>query len=654
MSSRPPRNLSPRRASRPGEASARRAGATSLVGLALLALALSAVANGRSTVSGSSSTGTGPCSAALGCQVVEAGVFSCDNSSIAQALARSPLTEIRLVVGSHAENVAIADRDLRVIGGYASCEAARDGVRGAPGATSLINSGGSAQPTVNITAGSATPRLVVLDSVAITGTDGAAQGALRVVGLAGQGIGSMLHVQLLRARVHDNVATLGGGAYVRDALLQIIDSRIEGNEALQRGGGVYCLQGRVRLATVLAAVSDNRALTSGGGMHLDGCDASVHGGGGNYFSPAQRGGVLRNTVSIGSGGGIHASNGSYVEVGVNQNPGGLVANLDDNRANALDAGGDQGGGALFLTGAGTRANITNATLDGNSAGSATPAGGAQPSSGGAVYARDGATLEIVRAGTADAVCDPALVSGHYRGLCTRLVSNKANGPGGAVRGFNATLLIDGGYLTNNAARNGALIDVAGGGTLRLESSLLARNAGFLGENSLRHVVNVDAGQATLRSLTFTANEPTLSTIGQGIATVDIRGVLVDDMRWPAPPALGYDLSAPPIVACLQAHESASFPASAVRSQTGFANWSQAQRDALDVHLVNDAGGFSDMLDACTASELAGTGVVTPDADLQARGVDATDVPDLGTNAVFDVGLDEFVAIELFADGFESP
>ena len=77
------------------------------------------------------------CSAGLGCRVVGPGGGACDFPTVQQAVAANA-SEIRVVSGIYAENVSIADRNIVISGGFASCADAANGVDGAAGARSTI------------------------------------------------------------------------------------------------------------------------------------------------------------------------------------------------------------------------------------------------------------------------------------------------------------------------------------------------------------------------------------------------------------------------------------------------------------------------------------------------------------------------------------
>lgn len=586
-----------------------------------------------------------PCQAAFGCQVVDPTAPGCDNATVAEALTRTPLSEIRVVAGTSTENVAIADRTLLVTGGFASCAAARAGT--APEATSTLQAADAGQPVLVVTASGSSDRLVQLNRLAITGVDGAAQGALRIAGPAGGGRVSPLRVSMTGSRVHGNVATLGGGVWLRDAQLSLVESRIEGNEALQRGGGVHCLAGTVELASLRSAVADNLALTGGGGLYLDDCTLAVRGGSDNAIPFAERGGVRNNVATLGSGGGIHATGASDVTLGREVDDLQRSVELVGNRANALDGGGGLGGGGLYLAG-GSHALVTNTLIADNRAGSDTPADAAPASVGGGIAVTGGSRLETTRPGN----CLRNWVFGHYDGLCTRISENVASGAGGALYAHGSYVFLEFAMVANNRSGDGGVVDVTASLYTTVDTVLLGRNRHFSGPRGAKYAVQVTSGNALVRSSTITDNENSLASIGQGIANVEIRAVLIDDIEPPLPPALMFDSSAPPQVFCLHAHEAASFPATAVNSRVADPGWSLEQRNTFDVHLVADGTTRSPMIDACSFAQAEGPWGLFADADREARGYTRGIIPiDAGP---VDVGLDEYVPMALFADGFETP
>lgn len=610
---------------------------------ALLAGCMPATASAAPSVAeGSVEPGSGTCSTVLGCHVVNPGFFDCDNSSITQALTRTPLAEIRVVAGSSAENVTISDRSLALVGGYASCADARAGVANPAGTYTTIDSGGSGLPTLRINNTTASPRLVALRNLVVSGTDGAAQGGLRIDGTRDGGGGLTLVVAARRLVVTDNVATNGGGVHLRDATLNLLDDiHVFGNTASQRGGGIHCQDATLSLQRA-STVSNNTALLDGGGVYADNCIVELSGGlsGSVVWSES---GLLRNLSELGSGGGLWAGGGSRVTIGNTDYADDNTSFISHNRANAFDGGlGALGGGGVYATGLGTEVLIRNTEFVGNHAGGeALP--GAAASVGGAIAASTDASVRIERPGRCRSSDEPA----RYDGLCTRFIANSASGDGAAIHVFNATLAASGVDLQDQVGGAGGVLHFAGSGHKTVDTALLTHSTSFDATRMLRYAIRIESGNATLRSLTIADNDYTLAGIGSGIAGVDLRAVLVDDIRAPALPGLDWDSSAPPAAACVHLPDGSTLPPAALLSFTDAGGgWGAGQRDARDYRLKYNAF----QVDACSTAQYSAFDPAQPDSDRQTRGFDAGEIDSGGP---VDVGMDEFVPSDIFRDGFEA-
>ncbi|MEM9303597.1 MAG: hypothetical protein AAGE01_15875 [Pseudomonadota bacterium] len=181
---------------------------------------------------------------------------ACDFASLTEALARTEpglRYEIRLLdqqVHQYRDNAVVDARTLVVRGGWESCS---DDARRVPGGRSIIRSGTGG--TVLSIAGDGVPRstrvlLVDIDVVgARTAVDG---GGLRISGGA--------TATLLRTRLRDNSALIGGGVLIegRNTRARLGEGFVVSGNRAQLAGGIRCQQG----ATILledGVIEGNRA-----------------------------------------------------------------------------------------------------------------------------------------------------------------------------------------------------------------------------------------------------------------------------------------------------------------------------------------------------------------------------------------------------------
>ena len=234
-------------------------------------------------------------------------------------------------------------------------------LRGAGAEHTVLDGGGRPTPTVLIV-GPAT----VLD-LTVTGGAGLVGGGIRVasgrervvldglivrdnVAEEGGGIAAESPLVVYDSEIRDNRATLGAGVLARGAELDLVRSRIHGNVA-EHGGGLW-LQGQAWLDTT--AIDDNLA-TQGGGVWLEGD-------------------LLGSNATIGEnratrGGGVYGS-GSLTAVAVTDNAsdeaGGIWASaalvleevdLTRNTATVGDGGGMVAAAPVRATGGSIRDNL---------------------------------------------------------------------------------------------------------------------------------------------------------------------------------------------------------------------------------------------------------------------------------------------------------
>lgn len=179
--------------------------------------------------------------------------------------------------------------------------------------------------------------------------------------------------------VGNHAARNGGGLYVSgesEVLLEpaiLIESRplIDGNQAGERGGGIYCtnVDGERPDITMTAGLIHGNSAWRGGGLLLRSCDAAVFASGPEQGIQNNLAEVTESDQASPDGGGIRVElNGSLILDGGNRDhsPADQPIYLTGNRS----IGG--GAGAALLQGFGAEAHFTDVWIVGNSA-SASPA-----------------------------------------------------------------------------------------------------------------------------------------------------------------------------------------------------------------------------------------------------------------------------------------
>ncbi len=435
------------------------------------------------------------------CRVVGSGGGLCDFPTVQQAVAANA-TEIRVVSGVYAENVSVADRNLVVSGGFASCADAANGVGGVAGARSTIAP--ASGRALQVQQGGTGAMALALNHLVLSGTIGADGGALRIAGNAALATRNVV-VTLDDTVVRDSAANgaRGGGIAVQDADLNLLRSEVSANVAT-RGGGLYCLRAVVFLddhPTTLgsaAAGGGNQAVLQGGGAWLDqGCSLDLRG-------------VITNNVAGLDGGGVYVAAGGALYVGAST--GNNLAAIVANAANTGDVSGGHGGGAVFASGIGAQVDITNAFLGYNAAGAF---GGAVDNSvGGAIALVGGAGL-LARRYNSPCWSDRS---------CVQFFANTVQGRGAAVYAdTNAEVrLADTLFIANAAqAPNGSVLDLGSGSATRVvENSFIVQN------QPGSSVVRLSGGNVLLRSNVIADNTYVSAAIELNFVNAEIRGVSV--------------------------------------------------------------------------------------------------------------------------------
>lgn len=282
---------------------------------------------------------------------------------------------------------------------------------------------------------------VTLVDSTLTGNHAAGDGG-------GLWLGTYAAATLVRSRVASNTASSGGGLFMTNMSIDA-DSVVEGNEALQRGGGIATTSAQIK-----GTVRNNSALAGGGG----GISAAG-------TTTIADGATVSGNHTTGDGGGVSAGS-----VTVEQ------ATLANNDA-------DERGGAIASTG---RVAIGRATVSGNEAGSSgggvhgdqvilelTSVQGNSAAVGGGVNA---ATLEAFAATVSG---NSATEGGGFAGGSVSLSrstvhGNSATGSGGAARlPFRGQLTSRFSTITANTAPSGPAFAWSEQGGITLIGSIVA-------------------------------------------------------------------------------------------------------------------------------------------------------------------------------------
>lgn len=399
----------------------------------------------------------------------------CNHASLAAALAAAgSAVEFRIAAAELTLGAAavISDRQVRLVGGYASCSAA------SPSGSSILRGTAPGAPVLAIDDDVSGGFDVELVNLRITGGSNASGGG----GIRTVGTGTLV---LSNTHVYGNQAQDGGGLYVDGdgATATTIDLRGgsqvgeagSGNLATRHGGGLYCTQAQLRLGDV--RISDNVAAEGGGGMRLVDC----------AVLPLDEPGVTLIAANRARGGaGIHAMGGSALLLASTATR--QVA-ISDNQA--IEGASPQRGGGVYLTGAGTRMVGAGLWIQGNRA----------VLGGGGLFLTSGAMASMGRA--------PGICAFGDSG-CSRLDDNRAaqlNGSagdgGGALVLGGSQLLLANTRVHGNQAGNNAVLRVNGiGSTASLDNVLVSGNQSAARLLSLEAGATADADFLTLADNVF--------------------------------------------------------------------------------------------------------------------------------------------------------
>ncbi len=394
----------------------------------------------------------------------------CNHASLAAALAAAgSAVEIRISAAELTLGAAavISDRQVRIVGGYASCAAA------SPGGSSILRGTAPGAPVLAIDDDVSGGFAVELVNLRITGGSNASGGG----GIRTLGTGTLV---LSNTHVYGNQAQDGGGLYVDGdgATATTIDLRGgsqvgeagSGNLATRHGGGLYCTQAQLRLGDV--RVSDNVATEGGGGMRLVDC----------AVLPLDEPGVtLIDHNRARDGAGIYAMNGSTLLLAATP---ARPVTLADNQA--IEGGSPQRGGGVYLSGAGTRLVGVGLSIRDNRA----------VLGGGGLFLTSGAYASLGRGAGACIIADAG---------CSQLSGNRAAQLDGSSGSGGAALVLGGAQLLlahtrvqgNQAGNHGVLRSNGVGSMVSLDNVLLTGNLSAGSLLALEASATLDADFLTL-------------------------------------------------------------------------------------------------------------------------------------------------------------
>lgn len=286
-------------------------------------------------------------------------------------------------------------------------------------------------------------------------------------------------LSLFESKVHGNFAANGAGVSVEATAAGAphlvmfgnqAPTTIQGNNATQDGGGLYCSNATM-YCDRYCLIASNTAGQNGGGVAQQSCGTSI-------YPPPGFGGVdsnvgLRLNAAAGDGGAAWVSGGYFTVAGTPPlKPAPVVGNL---------AGGS--GGALYFTGLGNSSNMQRGIqFDDNHANG----------DGGALFA-DSGFLQFDAGISATACSD---VNG-----CARFRGNHADLAGGALAlSGSASALMSNVMFSNNDAAHASVLQVGASGT-----GITLINAHVAGNHGASELLRSSGGYIDLRYVTVADN-----------------------------------------------------------------------------------------------------------------------------------------------------
>lgn len=557
-------------------------------------------------------------------QVQTVGPFfpACDYGEIQTAIS-SGATEIRVVDGNYLENLSF-QTSLTIKGGYATCADAENNNQGLSQAT--IDGSNQDFPVISMI-NSNSRSTVILENLILTNGNAATTSG------GGLLLSNMdIDLSLNNVKINNNHSDLlGGGIAVNSNSsistdISMLNTTVTNNTA-PRGGGIYCniTNGSASISLRQASgISSNSATSSsigmGGGVYLKNCTLNVYSGTDQTNSDI---GISSNTA-VKEGGGIYASSGAFISLygHANCSGGNCVGDDDINPVN-LSGNTASSGGALYLSGVNTYAEIFAGLINNNHS----------SLNGGAISILDNAILDIRR--ITKECWNPV--------RCNLFISNTAAFNGGAIYSESPNVAINNTYFEDNRANLGTAIYSAGTAITKIDSSVFNNN-GDSGNGSFndKYVIrNFNGALVEIVQSTFADNNATTAVLGiSSTSELKLYSSIVHD----ASSSLVLDVNSPgtTIVDCIMAHEVDSLP-NKNRFHTQDPQF--INRNNRDYHLNPLIP--SRAIDFCSAPPLAFS---AKDIDQEDRNWDFS-VGDL--YGAYDLGADEYNDTDfIFMNGFE--
>lgn len=547
---------------------------------------------------------------------------ACTHATIQDAIAAGLLNGNGLDVINVARNrtytaqALVAQNDTLVIqGGFADCNSA---ATDPANPTVLSGAGGGAAPVLRIQGnGNVTLRNLILDSGdTASNADG---GALAVLD------GPHL-INLDGVRLQNSRAGRGAGLSVSPSGANAVtvtffnDSRVSGNQASGDGGGIYCRNSTLVAVTDSMLISSNSSGNDGGGIYADHCKVDLASG--------NAAGVLFNNLAPRYGGGLYAVGAGSVTK--------IYSIYTDRLTRVIGNHADTGGGAIYALD-GADLQIQNVEFLSNNA-----------QDGGAILMRSAmagttTTLDVGATGLI-----PGAVACPAGRICNRYYDNRSVLGGAGSDGTAAIAFrLEGATTQGRAQIHHAIFDSNHGG--RIVQSLISNDATgrYL---ELSNVALVGNEQSSVLGALLYGNKLSLSFVSIGgnslMAPMVIRGqtyatVLSYVAAWqPGKPLLtqaGGSVSS----AYLIANDLSGIPATTnnLTADPRFVS-------GTDLHLLAD----SPALDYATSS----AALPAPyNLDLEGRSRPSDDGAIANEFGPIDVGAYEQAAETLFRHGFEN-
>lgn len=580
----------------------------------------------------------------------------CNFSTLQGAIndaAQKGITEIRVAYNkTYFENLRIDNISISLIGGYASCQAARAPFS-SPNSNQVSINGGANSSVVKIS-GASQRNTILLKNLRLTNGAGSLNEAGSLT-LYGGGIfanEANAVVSLKNVDVRANIASAGAGIAILngDTDMLLLDSRVLFNNATGSGGGIYCNGGTAGASSIVVAknsgVNVNETGNNGGGAYISHCHFGLYSGtatGGlvgvsSNRAGRQGGGVYAFRASVALNGQQYCpANGTCL--GDNTNPASIRGNIA-----GLDGSSD-----FARSGGGIAASQSTITINAGYIEGNTGVFG-----GGIILFLSNLTVKRI----AKACWDNQ--------RCNLFLGNWSEKDGGAIWMKDTNTDISASFFEQNLAPRGSAIFSIGEegfpSFTRIEGSVFDHN----GSSSSESVFRVE-GENALEIVHSTIADNTISTEIYGSAILQMKSTFGDAPQLdvhssildnPGFPNLYHNmLNYGATFSCIITNDTVSLSSENEinNSIEGLAGGARilntiagfADRNNRDYRLVVGAAA----IDYCHTPTYAE--VHFPDIEFQKRGVDDPNRSDNYFLSFYDIGADEaYVGPLIFKNGFE--